>query len=378
VRVLFIGKRHYTHRDALRERYGRIYQLPWHWAQGGTPTQLWLIDYHGLQREQAVDGKLSIDSTPMRRLGWLGKSAGIVFSRVRRNAPSHIVASGDAYIGLLGWLLARLTGACFVFDVYDKYDEFGGYRRPLGWNLFGFLLRHADRCWFASLRLLGQLGNAARGDCQVMNGIDPQHFRPLDQREARARLGLPADGSMVGYFGSLSIERGTPDLIRAMQILSTQEVAPMLVLSGKMETPIPLDLPNVRYLGNLSHDAMPWALAAVDVVAVPYRVSAFLDAASSVKFGEVLACRRPLVATRTPNFLSNFPIQAAELDAYLAEPGQPETLARAIDRQLREPVLASVPTDMEWPTIARKAWASLRACKACRRTTHTDDGMSLP
>lgn len=26
--LLFIGKRHYTNRDALAERYGRIYQFP--------------------------------------------------------------------------------------------------------------------------------------------------------------------------------------------------------------------------------------------------------------------------------------------------------------------------------------------------------------
>lgn len=359
VRVLFIGKRHYTHRDALRERYGRIYQLPWHWAQGGTPTQLWLIDYHGRQREQAVDAELRIDSTPIRGLGWLRKSMGIVLSRLRGMAPTHIVASGDAYIGLLGWLLARLTGACFVLDVYDKYDTFGGYRKPLGWDSFGFLLRHADRCWFASRRLLGQLGNAARGDCQVMNGIDPQHFRPLDQREARTRLGLPLDVKLVGYFGGLSSERGTPDLIRAVHMLHAQQPGVMLALSGKMETPIDLDPATVRYLGNLSHDAMPWALAAVDVVAVPYRNSAFLDAASSVKFAEILACRRPLVVTRTPNFVSNFPTQAAELDADLVEPGQPEALARAIDHQLRNQVLASTPTDMEWPTIARMALVSL-------------------
>ena len=364
MRILFIGKRHYTHRDALRERYGRIYQLPWHWAQGGTPTQLWLIDYHGHQREQKVDGEPRIDSTPIRRLGWLGNSARIVLSRLRGAAPTHIVASGDAYIGLLGWLLARLTGGCFVFDVYDKYDTFGGYRKPLGWDLFGFLLRHADRCWFASRRLLGQLGNATRGDCQVMNGIDPRQFRPLEQREARTRLGLPLDVKLVGYFGGLSSERGTPDLIRAMHMLRAQQPGVMLVLSGKMETPIDLDPTTLRHLGNLPHDAMPWALAAVDVVAVPYRNSAFLDAASSVKFAEILACRRPLVVTRTPNFVSNFPTQAAELDADLVEPGQPEALARAIDRQLRNPVLASMPTDMEWSAIARMALASLQACKA--------------
>ena len=38
--VLFIGKRYYTNRDALAERYGRIYQLPWNWANAGVHTHL--------------------------------------------------------------------------------------------------------------------------------------------------------------------------------------------------------------------------------------------------------------------------------------------------------------------------------------------------
>jgi len=43
--VLFIGKRFYTNRDALTERYGRIYQLPHLWAEDGVSTRLWLVDY---------------------------------------------------------------------------------------------------------------------------------------------------------------------------------------------------------------------------------------------------------------------------------------------------------------------------------------------
>jgi len=360
--LLFIGKRHYTHRDALTECYGRIYQLPLHWSQQGVSTHLWLIDYHGKSRVKRDDGSLTIDSTPIRSVSWIIKGLAVVWRCFSGKAPTHIIASGDAYIGLLGWLLARLTGACFVFDVYDKYDEFGAYRKPLGWDLFGFLLRHADQCWFASRRLLGQLGDAARGDALVMNGVDTERFKPMDKLTQRRRLHLPETGFLVGYFGALNQERGLPDLIEAIEILKRDGTNIQLVLAGQSNPDMPLGAPGVLYLGNLAHEKVPALLAAVDVVAVPYRNSAFLDAASSIKFGEIMACQRPLVATRTSNFLENFPEQAHILKPYLVEPEHPAALALAIKKQLEDQVTVAPPTKMTWTEIAAARLAAMPSC----------------
>jgi glycosyltransferase involved in cell wall biosynthesis len=358
--LLFIGKRHFTNRDALAERYGRIYQLPLHWSQQGASTHLWLIDYHGKSRAKRLDGALTVDSTPIRRLSWVSKAFGLIWRRLTGTAPTHIIASGDAYIGLLGWLLARLTGACFVFDVYDKYDEFGAYRKPLGWDLFGFLIRHADQCWFASRRLLGQLGNAARGDALVMNGVDTERFKPMDKLTQRRRLHLSETGFLVGYFGALNQERGLPDLIKAIGILRRDGLDVGLVLAGKADPDIPLNESGILYLGNIAHEEVPALLAAVDVVAVPYRNSAFLDAASSIKFGEIMACQRPLVATLTPNFLDNFPEQAQILKPYLAEPGNPAALALAIQMQLEDQVAVEPPLVMTWAQIAASRFSAIQ------------------
>ncbi len=364
--ILFIGKRHYTNRDALAECYGRIYQLPLHWSKQDTRTHLWLIDYHGKSRLKRDDGSLTIDSTPIRSMSWIFKSLAIVWRRLSGKAPTHIIASGDAYIGLLGWLLARLTGACFIFDVYDKYDEFGAYRKPLGWNLFGFLLRHADQCWFASRRLLSQLGNAARGDALVMNGVDTDRFKPMDRLTQRRRMHLPDAGFLVGYFGALNQERGLPDLIEAVEILRRDGINVGLVLAGKSELDTPLNGSGILYLGNLAHEEVPALLAAIDVVAVPYRNSAFLDAASSIKFGEIMACQRPIVATLTPNFLENFPKQAQVLEPYLAEPDNPAALAVAIQKQLIDRVTVEPPPEMTWDEIAAARLMALQSCHSAK------------
>lgn len=363
MKVLFIGKRFYTNRDALEERYGRIYQLPLHWARQGVEARLWLIDYHGRQREQRQDETLVVESTPVRGLAWMFRALGVVVDRVRGRAPTHIVASGDAYIGLLGWCLARLTGACFVFDVYDKYDEFGGYHKPFGWELFGFLIRNADRCWFASRPLLTKLGDEVRRDALVMNGVDTNRFKPMDKPLARQKMGLSETGPIVGYFGAISNERGIPDLIKAVQVLRQTGISAGLVLAGKIDPDISLDFQDICYIGNIAYENVPEALAALDVVAVPYRRSAFLDAASSVKFGEIMACKRPMVATRTPNLVENFPEQASQLKPYLVEPECPEALALAIKRQLDDKVVVEMPKGMGWSSIAATTLAAIKSCR---------------
>lgn len=370
IRVLFIGKRFYTNRDAFTERYGRIYQLPLRWAQRGAESKLWLLDYHSRQRVHREDEGLRVDSAPVRSFAWIHMCLIAWMDRFRGRAATHIVASGDAYIGLLGWCLARLTGACFVFDVYDKYDEFAGYRRPFGWNLFSFLIRHSDRCWFASRRLMAQLGNTARGDMLVMNGIDTNRFRRRDMRESRKRLGLPETGLLVGYFGALSRERGVFDLIDAVQIIRDNGIAIELVLAGQVDADVSLAVAKLRYLGNLVHEEIPWALSAANVVAIPYRHSAFLDAASSIKFGEIMACGRPMVATRTPNLLENFPEQAVLLDQYLAIPDSPDALARAIEKQLQDQKVVAPPQGMDWSVIASETLEALACGCSGSRTAY--------
>ena len=357
--VLFIGKRFYTNRDALNECFGRIYQLPKHWAESGVPTSLWLLDYHSIQTESRLDGALHIVSTPIRRPSWIITFTKQLFKVFSPHRPTIIVASGDCYIGTMAWLLARILRVKFVFDVYDKYDEFSGYHRPLGLDLFGFLLRSADRCWFASQRLLEQMGNTQRGDRVIPNGLDAQHFKPRDVSKARQRHGLDVQGIFVGYFGSMEPDRGVEDLIDAIDLLRVQGSPVELILAGRAPAKFNLNRPSVRYLGNLPHADIPWLLAAVDVVAVPYRRSAFLDAAASVKFGEIMACMRPFVATYSPNLMANFPAQAAQIKQYLVEPGNPVALAKAIAEQMQHKLIVDMPTGLDWRSIAADAWADL-------------------
>lgn len=358
-RILFLGKRHYTNKDAWTERFGRIYRLPERWACQGRRVRLCLVDYRGGRAVSAEEGRLQLRSAAVTSPRFLALVAGAL-----RFRPAIVVASGDCYIGLLGWCLARLSGARFVFDIYDKYDEFGGYVRPLGWDLFGFLRRHAEMRLYAS-RSLAELyrrpGDDPARDLAVPNGVDLERFRPLPMAECRARLGLDGRQTLVGYFGSMEADRGVTDLIAAVGLLRERGYDLRLLIGGRAHPDTALDAPWVDYRGIIPHADMPCAMAAMDLLALPYRLTPFMDHGASCKIAEYLACRRPIVSTRTPNFLANFPGQARVLESLLCEPGDVTALATAIVAQLERRVLAPVAEDLSWPQIADRTLSAIEA-----------------
>jgi glycosyltransferase involved in cell wall biosynthesis len=349
--VLFIGKRFYTNRDTLEEAYGRIYQLPHTWASEGICTRLWLIDYHGRNSLNRSDGALAIHSTPIVSGSFAGEISKLLLTS---NNISHVVASGDCYIGLLGYLAAKRLKASFIFDVYDKYDDFSGYKSPPGFKLFNFLLQRADQRLFASAALLKQLGVGQEKNILVPNGIDYARFHPRDIATCREELKLAGDGDspMIGYFGGMEADRGVEDLIDAVSLLRNQGTAITLLLGGKSDGNINFNVPGVKYVGNVPYRDMPQMLGACDLLAVPYRRSALMDAGASNKIVEALACGRPIVATRTPNLIENFTQTAKSLEGRLAEPGEPSSIAQAIQAQLDDPVLGDTPRGWGWSEIA--------------------------
>lgn len=73
----------------------------------------------------------------------------------------------------------------------------------------------------------------------VTNGVDTGVFRPLPAAEAvgrRARLGLPADKTIILYAGRISPEKGPLDLVRAFGDLRKSRHDVQLVLVGEVRT----------------------------------------------------------------------------------------------------------------------------------------------
>ena len=355
MRILFLAKRRYTNKDALRERFGRVYQLPLHWHESGHQVELGLLDYRGSQPEASTIDGFAAWSLPMRD----PRSMLRLRSRAMRLRPDVIVASGDCFVGFAGLHLARAAAARFVFDVYDDYSSFGGYRAFAGWNALGYLLGRADLVLYASQSLAARHPAGSRW-VLAPNGVDPAVFRPIPMAVAREHVGLDDAGTKwIGYFGSMEPDRGVDDLIAAVGQLHAADARVRLLLCGTPRTGMQSLPAWAEYHGVVPHSAMPDYLNACNVLALPYRRSQVMDMGVSCKIAEYLLCDRALAATDTPNFTANFPEQASELAPVLCRPADPDDLARTIAMQLQEPRIASRPEAHTWSRIAGNTLAAL-------------------
>ena len=354
MRILFLAKRHYTNKDAFRERFGRVYQLPLQWSASGYCVSLELVDYRGLREEYASADGFEVRSVPLLNPVTLFR----LQSRAREFRADVVIASGDCLVGVAGWQIARSLNARFVFDVYDDYSSFGSHRIFLGWNAFRYLRNRADLLLYAS----NSLAHSHACDSPwtlVPNGVDPNKFHPIATDCARIQLGINASSRLVGYFGSMEPDRGIGDLIAAVGQLHASDINIRLLLCGATNAGTGKFPSWVDYRGVVPHGSMATYMNACDALALPYRRGQTMDMGASCKIAEYLLCERPLVATDTPNFTSNFPKQAAELGVYLARPSDPQDLARAISLQLSHPKILSRPEGHTWSRIAGDTLAAL-------------------
>lgn len=66
----------------------------------------------------------------------------------------------------------------------------------------------------------------------VQNSVDLAHFRPMEARGAKERLGLRPDAVTIGMFGYLYAKKGWPDFIRAAQRLRQRGIDAQFVIVG--------------------------------------------------------------------------------------------------------------------------------------------------
>ena len=152
---------------------------------------------------------------------------------------------------------------------------------------------------------------------------------PLPRSEARAHLGLPPEGKQIGWVGRLSPEKGPDVMLRAFARLGRPGTRLAFVGDGPMRRPL-LALAeetgtasSVDWLGDLPGAAR--YLRAFDALAI----TSLTEGTPMVLF-EAMAARIPIVTTS----VGGIPDVVSDREALLAEVGDVEGIARALDRAL--------------------------------------------
>lgn len=201
--------------------------------------------------------------------------------------------------GVAAVILARRLGLPVVLTArgsdVNQFGEFAVPRRWLRWAV-----RHADHVFAVSAALgarLEALGAPPERLSVAPNGVDLTRFGPRDRAVARARLRLPATGTLLLAVGNLLELKGHHLLIDAVAALP--EVSLVILGDGPRRAALEaqvgrlglggrVDLP-----GTVPQDQLPDWYAAAD-----FSVLASSREGMPNVVLESLACGTPVVATR--------------------------------------------------------------------------------
>ena len=180
-------------------------------------------------------------------------------------------------------------------------------------------------------------------------GFDPDEFAPVDRREARARLALPANRPIVLQLGRMVPRKGVETVVRAVGILERRyDIRPLLVIvGGESQTPDPALTPeigrlqqiaaeervtqDVLFIGQRSRDELRYFYGAADVfVTMPWYEPFGITPV------EAMACGVPVIGSRVGG------VQYSVEDGrtgFLVEPRNAEALARRLAHVFSDPAI---------------------------------------
>jgi glycosyltransferase involved in cell wall biosynthesis len=359
MRITFLCKRHYTGKDVLLDRYGRLYEWPSQLAQLGHEVRAWCLDYRGRQAEtqqhEAKPGTLAWAS-----LGVGGVQAGRVATypyRLHRQLmdfkPDLVIGASDIpHVALAAWLGRRL-GVSSVVDLYDNFESFGQARIPGFRALLAYAIRNASLVVTVSQSLREKVltdHTPAHPVLVMPNGVNSAVFFPGTRTQARLALGLPVDAQLIGTAGGLSRMKGLGTVYAAWQHVERHHPGLHLVLAGPVEKGFrPPVGPRVHYLGELPERQVADLFRALDVGIIPLRDSPFGRYCFPQKAYEMLASHLPVVVANTGEMASLF----APWPQILFAPDDAEQLSCVMLRQLERPNLLAIPV-LDWSTLVKQ------------------------
>jgi glycosyltransferase involved in cell wall biosynthesis len=139
----------------------------------------------------------------------------------------------------------------------------------------------------------------------VRQGVDGVRFSPerFSRAEARERLGVASDASLVVFTGTPALHKGLEDLIAAVRSLPSDLNSQLLIVGNPPDPESAAVLAAGEEAGGVQvHESVPfavvpWYIAAADVVCAPQRSTAFAEHQLPAKILHWMAMGACILAT---------------------------------------------------------------------------------
>ncbi len=198
-----------------------------------------------------------------------------------------------------------------------------------------------------------EMGFPANKVVVLPDGVDLSLFADLPSQEiCRRKLGLPLDRLIIGYIGrfrTMEMEKGIPELIQAMALLSHPHGAeplllcvggPMDVVPTYLELARKLKVPQqqFRFVDRVPNVEVPCWIKSFDIAVATFpNREHYAYFMSPLKLFEYMAAGVPIVASDLPSIRE---VLRHGENAWLVEPGAPVELAQSLYTLLENPTLA--------------------------------------
>lgn len=180
------------------------------------------------------------------------------------------------------------------------------------------------------------------------DAVDLEVFGEDEARDAcREKCGLPRDRKIVGYVGrfqTMGEEKGIPELLRTVSMVSRSHPEVLYLLVGgpmdvvaayrKILEDCGVDEDRVKFVDRVPNNEVPAWIRSCDVVTIPWPFTEFSAYFTSpMKLFEYMAAGVPIVASRLPSLEEI--LEGGETVEW-SEPGDVDSLAGALNTVLSD------------------------------------------
>jgi glycosyltransferase involved in cell wall biosynthesis len=272
--------------------------------------------------------------------------------KLKDNPHVVLASSPHPFAGLAGWLLAKLKGAVFIFEVRDLWPqtlvEIGGYSNK---STIVTLLRTLEKFLYQRARkivvllpkgadYITKLGVPVDKIVYIPNGVSPALFSdtgvelPQDMETFISNV-KSSEKLLIVYAGAHGIANAMDTILESVRLLkdNTADTVHFLLVGEGPEKQRLIDvahdwaLNNISFFNPIPKEAMPCLLSNSDLALISIKKSNLYDYGMSLnKLWDYMICARPIVwATNS----TNDPVAEAGC-GITVPPEDPKAMAAAI------------------------------------------------